>query len=112
MNRFLYINFRKTYNILSIFRMQFYLFFGHIDKAKSIIHETFFYTPEIDKWIKITWLPNPFNDKQITNVNIGTIGVVEKVYKDGTFDLRINGDNGILLVGKKYKFIYFSPYTK
>lgn len=74
-------------------------------KREDIYNEQFLFVPKLGDWIKITWLPSPYNKPGITNAYTGSQGVVEKLYDDGYMDLRLNGDGGLLLVGTKYKFI-------
>lgn len=104
MQEYLYFNFKRLYYFLIPIRM----FFSSYKKAKEIQNEHISFRPKQGSWIKLTWLPNPRNHPKTVNCHIGTEGIVETIYPDGTLDLRINGEGGILLVGKKYKFIYLN----
>lgn len=104
MQKYLYFNFKSLYYFLVPIRA----FFSTHKKAREILNEHISFRPEQGSWIKLTWLPNLMNCSNISNCHIGSQGVVETLYPDGTFDLRLNGDGGILLIGKKYKFVYLN----
>lgn len=63
-------------------------------------------TPKVGDEIEITWLPNPRNNPSTKSCYIGSKGIVEKVYTNKAFDLRLKGESGqgMLLIGKRYQY--------
>lgn len=112
MNRYLYINYRNIYMILSYLRMHFYMLTGQRKKSERIIQEHMFYVPMEDHWIEITWLPNPVNNPAVRSCYIGHKGIAKNVQPDGSFDLNINGSGSTLIVSKGYKFKYITNPNK
>jgi len=109
MNRYLYLNLPKCYNILANIRMTYFALIGDNIKGESIITEHMFFVPMKGHWIEITWLPNPVNNPATRSCYIGHKGVVKDVYPDGSFNLTINGDGATLTVSTAYKFKYINP---
>lgn len=107
MNRYLSIHYPMLYQIVANIRMSFYMFTNQMQKAQSIITEEFYFVPAVEHYIKLTWLPNPINNPQSKSCFIGQVGLVTKVYPDGSFDLKIES-GAKLFVHNKYKFEYFT----
>lgn len=60
--------------------------------------------PNVGDRIVITDLPNPRNNPFTKSCYIGSLGIVDQTFDDGSFNLRYK-NGGILIVGRKYKFI-------
>jgi hypothetical protein len=77
-----------------------YVFYlGVSEKSTSYYPES----PEEGDKVEITWLPNPRNNPRSINCYIGSTGVVDKVKKDGAFDLKMES-GATLIVHTNYKF--------
>lgn len=54
--------------------------------------------------IKLTWLPNPRNNRSSKSCFIGEIGVVDQVGEDGSFHMTLKSGAGLTIPDKRYRY--------